>query len=435
MRRSSLLKVFVLRFLYDAGFLLFAIAYLPVFFMKGKHRLGMGSRFGAVPDDVRRSLSGRRVVWIHAVSVGEMALALRLADAVRAKFTDVKILLTVTTVAGWGVAEKAKHEEDALLFFPADFRPSVRAFIRSTSPAAVVLLETEIWPNLIFELSARRVPVYILNGRISDKAYPKYRRLGAWLGAVLERLSFVGAQDERMRERFIAIGAPPEKVAVTGNIKFDWRPDAARERQAEALGRRIKRPGDFFCIAGSTHEGEEEILFEIFAKLRRESPEFQLLIAPRHLERMPSIEAAAAKRGVALKKVSEAGSGDASAEAVWILDQMGVLACLYQAADAVVMGGSFVPVGGHNLVEPAFYEKPVLFGPYMQNFRDMADQFLAASAAIAVNGAEDLERQLAALMKDSAKRKGLGLAAGRLVRQSQGATERNLARLVLDERK
>ncbi|HTL70310.1 MAG TPA: 3-deoxy-D-manno-octulosonic acid transferase [Candidatus Eisenbacteria bacterium] len=415
--------------MYDFLFALFALFYLPAFFLKGKHRNGAwrARLLGEVPADARRALAGRRVLWLHAVSVGEVVLALRLAASLKERFPGAKVLLTTTTAAGREVAGKIKADDDTLLWFPADFRFAVKAFADAVKPSALILLETEIWPNLIRELSARKVPVFIVNGRISDRSIGAYRSLRGLLGPVLRLLSGIGAQDETMRSRFVELGADPARTVVTGNVKFDWQPPVDREGAAAAIEKKIKTPGTFLCVAGSTHEGEEEALFGMFESIRRSRPEFRLLIAPRHLERLPAIEAAAAKLGVKTRRVAE-GGGDGGA--VWLLDRMGVLATLYRAADAVFVGGSLVPRGGHNLVEPAYYEKPLFFGPYMQNFREMADAFLKDGAAVQVKDAEDLERQLAALLGDGERRKSLGQAARRLVSRHQGATRRNIDALL-----
>ncbi len=421
------------RLMYDAIFALFALAYLPAFFAKGKHRRGWGERFGRVPEAARAALAGsRRLFWVHAVSVGEVALAVRLSAALRRKFAGAKVLLTVSTETGWEVARRSKAAEDVLLRFPVDFRGCVRSFADAVGPvSALVLLETEIWPNLIFEMRGRGTPVFIMNGRISDKALGQYRFARPLLGTVLGALSGVGAQDEAMRARFVSIGVPAARVHVTGNIKFDWRPSAEISAEARALERRLKAAGDFLCIAGSTHEGEEEMLFDMYRALRGREGRFRLLIAPRHLDRLGAVEAAAASRNLTVRRTSvPAGEDPATDDAVWLLDRMGILSSLYAAADAVFVGGSLVPAGGHNLVEPAFHEKPLFFGPYMQNFREMAEVFTRARAAVQVADAAGLERALRDLVNDRAAARALGTAAKRLIFEHQGATERNLETLL-----
>ena len=236
--------------------------------MKGKWNRDSLSRLGIVPEDVVRRLKGHPVLWVHGVSVGEMGLAVGFLNRLREDLKDTRFLITTTTVAGYEVAQKIKSEEDALLYFPVDFRFSVKSFVNKITPAAVVLFETEIWPNLIYELSDREIPVLILNGRISDRALPGYWRGRRFLKNVLNRLTAIGAQDERMRERFIALGADPRRVTLTRNLKFDWMPAQTMTEGFSSLRRFCHRSSEFLCVAGSTHAGEEEKLFEIYLRFK-----------------------------------------------------------------------------------------------------------------------------------------------------------------------
>ena len=419
-----------MRFLYEILFSLFAIFYLPVFLIKGKHKHEFFSRFGRVPLPVKNRLVGEKVIWVHAVSVGEVIQAVRLANALRDKAKSAKFVLTTTTLTGRQILEKLKGDEDVALYFPIDFRWCVRAFIRDIHPDALLILETEIWPNLIFELTDRHVPVFIVNGRISDKAIWKYQAMRGFFGPVLNRLSGVQTQDEAMRSRFVSAGARPEIVSVTGNMKFDWEPEHRHEAAVDNLQRHLSGEHAFLCVAGSTHEGEEEILFRVYQTLRPRYPFFRLLIAPRHLERIRSIENKAKDFGMAVTRVSEflnanAFVGGNSHEGPILLDQMVILASLYRIADVVFIGGSLVKVGGHNPVEPAFYERPILFGPFMNNFREMAEEFKQAKAAVEVQDARALEKELIALIESPEARHALGRAAKQLVFKHQGATRRN----------
>lgn len=421
------MRDFAARLVYDAVFFVFSIFYLPLFLVKGKHKAGFAQRFGFVPGRTSAALRGKKTVWIHGVSVGEVVLALRLMDELRGRFGVERFVLTTTTAAGREVAEKGKRPEDELLYFPVDFRGSVRRFVGSVRPASVVVLETEIWPNLIRELSERKIPLYLLNGRISDRAIGKYRLVRGFLAASLARVDGIGVQDEVMRDRFVELGAPPERVHVTGNIKFDWQPTARAEADAQAIGARVTRAGATLCVAGSTHEGEEAMIFGAYKKVRERDGRFGLVVAPRHMNRLASVEAAAARARVAVERVSGPASADAP---VYLLDRMGVLASLYRHADIVFMGGSLVPAGGHNLVEPAYYEKPIVFGPYMQNFKEMAAEFKKAGAAVEVRTESELADALASLSADAGRRSELGAAAKRLVQRHQGATRRNIERFL-----
>ena len=423
-----------MRFLYEVVFFIFSFFYLPVFIAKGKFGASWRERFGRVPREVSKTLSSERVLWVHAVSVGEVGLAIGFLDRLREALPEFRFVITTTTLAGHEVAQKIKKEEDVLLYFPVDFRSAIRRFIKSISPEVMVLFETEIWPNLIWELSARKIPVFILNGRISDRAFQQYRKIRVFLKRVLGHLSLIAAQDERMRGRFIALGADPEKVTVTGNVKFDWKPvQGAAPAEAQRLQRFCKKASEFLCVAGSTHEGEEEVFFSIHRKLQNSCPGFRLLIAPRHLNRMAAIETSALKYGLSARRIGLEDRGFEKAiheGEILLLDQMGVLPFLYETADLVFVGGSLVPVGGHNLVEPAYFERPILFGPFMNNFLEMAEEFKKNEAACPVKDAGDLEKNILDLFSTPARRQSLGKAAKRLVLHHQGAQQRNIELLV-----
>ncbi len=422
-----------MRILYDIGLFLFALCYLPVFFLKGKHREGFLERFGILPAEVKKALAGKKVLWVHAVSVGEAVQAVRLIQSLRERIPGYRFVLTVTTASGRDIARKLSKEGDVVLYFPVDFRACVSAFVRQVSPRAVVVLETEIWPNLIYELSERRIPVGIVNGRISDRAIGKYRAVRNFVKPVLNRLSAIAVQDAAMKQRFVDLGASPALVFVTGNMKFDWRPASSDPEPVRAIEASLAKAGHFLFVAGSTHEGEEGILFDTARSLAQRFPHFRLLIAPRHLDRMRSIEGRAVKAGLAVRRVSEWAGRDGQWEpqTVLLLDQMGVLANLYRLADAVFIGGSLVPgFGGHNPVEAAFFEKPVLFGPHMDDFKEIVKEFKLAGACIEIAGKDALEEELISLMGSEERRKALGGAARRTIDRHQGATRKNVEALM-----
>lgn len=417
--------------IYSFCFFVFALFYLPFFLLKGKHKGGLASRFGFVPDEVRKSLEGRQVYWVHAVSVGEVVQAFRLVAALKKRFPQALFVVTTTTLTGREIALKLKSEEDTVLYFPVDFSFSVRRFISAIHPSALILIETEIWPNLLAELSRKNIPAFIVNGRISDKAISKYRKVRFFLAPFLNRLKAIGAQDDLMKQRFIDLGADPRIVSVTGNMKFDWQPNFSNAALVRSVEDRLKGSESFLWVAGSTHEGEEEILLDAHRSLSVKHPHLRLLIAPRHLNRIDSILRLASKKNVTVWRTSElrdlANRPSGSAEpSFFLLDSMGVLADIYPLADVVFVGGSLVPSGGHNLVEPAFFEKPVLFGPFMNNFSQMAQEFKKVSAGIEVKNAAELEQNISELIENRGKGAFFGRNAKELVLRHQGATERNV---------
>ncbi len=414
-----------MRLLYDLLFSLFALAYLPLFILKGKAKGGLGSRLGRVESAVLEKLKGQKVIWVHAVSVGEVSLALRLLNHWRKAYPGARFVLTTTTPAGREVALRSKHGDDTLLEFPVDFRFSVKRFVETLKPSAVVMMETEIWPNLVHELSRRRVPLFILNGRLSDRAIKKYRRVRFFLRPLLKKFTAIGAQDELMRGRFLELGARPESVCVTGNLKFDWEP--AQYISPETAAAKAGIASDFLLVAASTHDGEDEILIDAFLALKNDLPGFGLLLAPRHLERLGAIESLGTKKGIRLKRVfTDPNNGyDDRRQTVWLLDRMGVLQHLYGAADAVFVGGSLVPVGGHNPVEPGYFAKPVLFGPRMNNFLEMSRLFLGAEAAFEVKDAAEIRSRILFLAGDGRARELMGIRAKNIVLGHQGALEKS----------
>jgi 3-deoxy-D-manno-octulosonic-acid transferase len=399
-------------------FFLFSLFYLPFFFLKGKHRQGFGERLGMVPAEVKRRLAGKKVLWVHAVSVGEVVQAARLIDVLRPKFPSALFVLTTTTATGYQTACRLKKPQDQLLYFPIDFGFCVHSFVRDIRPSAVVILETEIWPNLIWELSKKHIPVFIVNGRISDRALRRYRFFVFFFKPLLNLFQAIAVQDGQMGSRFLELGASPARVVVTGSMKYDWQPPPQKTS--------VEKGNSFLWVAGSTHEGEEEILIDCYFSLRKKFPALRLLIAPRHLDRLGSIERKISQKGLTMIKTSTHDSPLATdGESIFVLDQMGVLVDWYRTADVVFVGGSLVPAGGHNLVEPAFFEKPILFGPHTHNFREMVREFKEKNAGLEIQNKEELERALMSLIQDADKRHALGAAAKALILSHQGASQKN----------
>ncbi|MBI4432814.1 MAG: hypothetical protein HY592_04965 [Candidatus Omnitrophica bacterium] len=367
-------------------------------------------------------LKGQPVTWIHAVSVGEVTQALQFA-----RVLPGACVLTATTPAGFEVAQRLKRSGDVALYFPLDFRFSVRSFILKVRPARLVVLETEIWPNLFFECANKSVPIVLINGRISDKAFSRYRLIRPFLKPVLRAVSRIGVQSEAMRGRFLALGADPARVRVTGNIKWDWQPPQKNEDWSDGFKKTIQSGGWTLFMAGSTHEGEERVLLETFVALKGRQPLLKLFLAPRHLERLEAVVTQVQQKGLRVKVARDSGdlSVDDAQPDVWVLGKMGVLSGLYASARIVFVGGSLVPIGGHNPVEPAFFAKPVLFGPNMRNFREMADEFKRCGAALEVTQ-DNLGSTIEALLTRTGEAEAMGLKAKDCVSRHSGALRKSI---------
>lgn len=414
----------VTRVLYNIVFTFFAIFYLPAFFAKGKHRAGFLSRFGRVPDKIKKDLSGQNAIWLHAVSAGEAALALRLAALLRLRLPRSKFIFTCTTPAGLEVLQRSAEPGDATLYFPIDFPCCVRAFLDAVVPSALIVLETEIWPNLLWAAKKRGIPVFLANARLSDRAFRKYACIRPMMASILPVFTSIWAQNDLMRRRFVELGAPECTTLTLGNLKYDWRAPDVVDPFVPRMDESLRRRGLSLFVAGSTHEGEEELLFSLAADWAARYPDWRILIAPRHLNRLEAIEARARKVGCPTGRTAEADPAQWEAGSVYLLDRMGVLGALYRVSEIVFVGGSLVDVGGHNLVEPATFEKSILFGPFMHNFKEMAEDFVSASAAVRVKDPLEWKEKASELAGNAALRREMGLRAKALVKRHEGAAER-----------
>jgi 3-deoxy-D-manno-octulosonic-acid transferase len=366
----------------------------------------------------------QRTVWVHAVSVGEVKSVRKLIGRLRSSHPRQPVVLTTITPAGQDLARSTAGLADHVFFFPLDLPGAIRRTLDRVNPELVLIAETEIWPNFLRECRRRNIPVVMVNGRISDRSFPRYRAVRRWLKHVLNDFTLLGMQTETDRERIESIGADGRKVTVFGNLNFDaLETERALEPELSDLLGRIPR----LWIAASTMPGEEEQILEAFSELRTRHEDLTLLIAPRHPDRFDSVERIIRSHGFTcirrtqMKRI-ESGS-------VLLLDSVGELASTFRHASFVFVGGSLVPKGGHNILEPAAFANPILFGPHMENFREIRDIFLKAQAAIEVHDSAELVRVMSQLLTDARSATALGQNARRIVEQNTGATERVLAYL------
>lgn len=419
--------------LYSALLAGYAALLLPVFLYSalrhGKYVRGLRERCGRLPSSLNPDRHAS--IWVHAVSVGEALAARPLVEGLRQMYPDLRLFVSTTTTTGQQVARERLEGADGMFFFPFDFGPIVRRVLDRLNPRLFVTVDTELWPNLLRLCRQRGIKTVVVNGRMSRRSHRRYRLAKPFFRRVLATVDRVCVQTEPGARRFADVGAPAGRVTVTGSLKFDapeiTRATAERSASDDVL-RYFRWPKERpVLIAASTLRGEEEPVLRAFRGVLASSPAACLIIAPRHPERFGGAYRTAARWGFSVERRSALAAGRAPGSQVVILDTMGELACLYQIATVVFVGGSLVDAGGHNILEPAAFGKPIAFGPYMHNFAEIADLFLANGAACQVQSAGELERLLEALLGDPVERARLGAAARALVDANRGATARSLA--------
>jgi 3-deoxy-D-manno-octulosonic-acid transferase len=387
----------------------------------------IGQRLGYLP--VAFNLDGDESIWVHAVSVGEVLSARPLITELRARFPKLRLFLSTTTLTGQQLARRSVSDVDAVFYFPFDWAFTARRTLNVVKPRLFVMMETEIWPNLLRECRRRRIRTVMVNGRISYRSFPRYRLARPFIRRVLGDVDRFCVQGEETSRRLVELGADPARITITGSLKFDSlesspTPGRGRERVLRFFRIPPNRP---VIIAGSTLKGEEEPVIRAFNRVRTAGNNALLVIAARHPERFDEVERLCRQEGLAAVRRTELPiDREPRADAV-VLDTIGELAQLYQVATVVFVGGSLVPAGGHNILEPALYGKPIVFGPYMQNFGEIAETFLSNGAAIQVRSPSELESAMVSLIDDPVRRARLGAAAKALVEANRGARDRTLA--------
>ena len=404
----------------------------PLFLFKalahGKYIAGFRQRLGSVP-----ATSGKPVIWLHCVSVGETQAARPLAARLKQQFPHHALVVSTITLTGQNLARNVfRTQAESVFYFPFDWRWSVRRALKAINPAAVLIMETELWPNFLRECKARQIPVALVNGRISRQSYGRYALIKFFLRRVLASLSIAVMQSEADAERLQALGMPSDKLFTAGNLKFDADGGSDLGETTIEIAERFGLQSDVpLILAASTHAPEEEIILESFKQLRTKQPA-RLMIAPRHPERFNEVASLIQNSGLSWTRrmnIPEAGDRDAD---VILLDTIGELPATYSLAAVVFVGGSIVDRGGHNVLEPAVAGAAVVTGPHTHNFQAIMNLMEQADAVIklpAVEGKDatrELTNVLSMLLADSGERARLGLRAKQLVAENQGAAERTL---------
>lgn len=415
--------------------------------VRGKSQEGLWERLGGVPSDVAEMCgSGSRVVWFHAASVGEVAAAEPIIAAFLVREPTARIVISTITPTGRRRAEqlRARHEV-GIIFFPFDVPFVVRRVFSALNPSAFVMVETELWPNVLAEAHRRDVKVAMVNARLAGRSWSTGRRLRPLYRWMLSAVDLVCAQSKVDAERFVALGADPSRVLIAGNSKFDQSfPDAGEARAMkwrDDFGFGLEEP---LLLAGSTHAGEEELILQVYQQLRVEFLELQLIIAPRHPERADEIEALIRQHGYDVIRRTrvvagvpvEPGVAQSAVARVGLLDTLGELASLYSAADVVFVGGSLAKIGGHDILQPLAQGKAVVFGPYTHKSRDTTELALRDGVAYQVRNTDELLLKMHEMLTDETVRERLSREGPQWIRAYAGASERcaeELARLVHTE--
>jgi 3-deoxy-D-manno-octulosonic-acid transferase len=418
--------------LYSFAMLVAALVLSPYFVYQAlrhnKYVGSVGQRLGYLP--VSFNLDGDESIWVHAVSVGEVMAARPVITALRQQYPRLRLFLSTTTLTGQQIARRQVADVDAVFYFPFDWVFAVRRTLRLVRPKLFVMVESEIWPNLLRECRRRGIHTAVINGRISRRSYNRYRLVRVFFRRVLADVDRFCVQGEETSRRLVALGADPSRITIAGSVKFDsldpaTRPGRGRERVLRFFRVSHGRP---VLVAGSTMRGEEERVLRAFNRVRATSAGSNalLVLAARHPERFGEVERLCRQEGLSTVRRTELPiDAEPRADAV-ILDTIGELAQLYQIATAVFVGGSLVAAGGHNILEPAIHGKAIVVGPHMENFAEITEAFLTHGAAIQVRSDREFDETIVSLMTDPVRRARLGAAARALVEASRGAKDRTL---------
>jgi 3-deoxy-D-manno-octulosonic-acid transferase len=429
------------RTLYNILFLLGFVLSSPYYFWRmwrrGNWTAGFGERFAQYDTKLKQALTNRQILWLHAVSVGEVGLCPQLIKALELRLPNAKVVVSTTTTTGMGELKKRLPTHVSKIYYPIDRRSYVARAQAVMHPSAIVLVEAEIWPNFIWRAKSQRIPLFLVNARISDRSYRGYKRFGFLFRPLFAAFTGVGAQTEADAQRLREIGCRPEAVRVTGSIKFD----TARNHDPRPLnvpgllwqaGAKVGAP---VLVCGSTHDGEETILGDIFLRLRKQIPDLFLVIVPRHFERTREVERNLQSRGVkyVLRMDLSANAQEKTAPAdthCLVVNTTGELRFFYEHATVVFVGKSLTAKGGQNPIEPCALGKATVFGPNMQNFSDVVSLFRSHDAVAQVHDAAELEKTFARLLTDTARREQLGRNGAAVVQQNLGAMNRTVEMIV-----
>ena len=402
---------------------------------RGKWRPGFSQRFGRYSTKIKQAITNRHVIWIHAVSVGEVNVCTQFIRALEPRMPNLKIVVSTTTSTGMAELQRRLPSHIQKIYYPIDRRQWVRRALGSIHPEAIVLVEAEIWPNFLWRALDQKIPVFLVNARLSKRSWRGYRRCRFLFGPLFASLVGVGCQNEEDAARLVELGCRPEAVQVMGNLKFDSA--KINERRLTDVPRLLEQlgvPGNApLLVAGSTHAGEEAVLGEIFLRLRRRFPELFLVVVPRHFERGKEAGRDLAAKGVKFIYRSELTLNSRHQPGELnglVVNTTGELKNFYEHARVVFVGKSLTAEGGQNPIEPGVLAKPMVFGPHMQNFEAITRALVDGDGAVQVRDAAGLERALEEILADPDRAAALGRNALRVVKENRGAIDRTVEMIV-----
>jgi len=428
--RHSVVIRFIYNLLWPIGLLFFLPGYLVKMFRRGGYREKFGQRLGLYDVDVKQRLSQRTSTWLHAVSVGEVGVALKLARQMRILQPDLSCVLTTTTTTGFSFASRSAPPWIEVMYNPLDFWPVMRRAFAVIRPARVVLIEAEIWPNLVAGAHARGISVALANARLSRRSERRFHRFRFFVEPTFRLLDLVCVPEPEDADRWAALGVDRARIHHTGSIKYDPENADVDPTLPEKVLRELKIDNRLIIFGGSTHPGEEEILGKVFQELQRELPNLLLVVAPRHAERSREVRAILEQLGLWVALRTQSARVDNPIDCL-LLDSTGEVANWYAAATVAFVGKSLITHGGQNPVEAIFAGVPVIFGPNMENFAALAKALVSKNGAIQINNAGALQSAVAKLLRDSEARRRLFENAAEVLMEHRGATVRT-ARLIVD---
>ena len=384
---------------------------------------------GVMPTPTLEKIAYHRAIWVHAASVGEVVAASPIVRELKKRYPEQMVVVSVVTATGHKMAQSIIPEADGHIFFPVDIPVITNRIVKIVDPKIIILIETELWPNFLRIAWKKKIPVMMMNGRISDRSMRRYSLVKHYTEKMLNQIRLLCMQSSFDVDHIIAMGADPHRVIITGNTKYDQTYATVSPEECAALKKEFRFEGRGpVIVCGSTHSGEEEILMKTFVRLMADYPDLCIVLTPREITRAASVKHHVEENGLSVIRRSEMGTkaDDGCFHQVVILDTIGELGRLYSIADVVFVGGSLVKIGGHNILEPAAHGKPIVVGSYMFNFKEIFELLGKRGVCLMVKNEEELDKTLRELLAHPEKMKEMGEEALRVVHENRGATQRNI---------